>query len=189
MGGLINQKTALSSTNHWAEALKRFCITVGGVAAAVSVFVQLNQFSQILSRQCYLTPNDTNRRSQALQKAVQGCVAAPVDIEWHLLESVGVFWCLTASFSVLWCLEMWGGCLASFWKGIWVLVMDVFKVWVPPREHLSVEALYGATNASYWKCFKRQNSTHLTPLKHQNTKTFLYNLSKNHWIIALLGSV
>ena len=125
------------------------------------------------------TPDDTNRRTQAPQKAVQGSVAAPVDIEWHLLESVGVFWCLTASFSVLWCLEMWGGCLASFWKGIWVLVMDVFKVWVPPREHLSVQALYGATNASYWKCFKRQNSTHLTPLKHQNTKTFLYKLSKN----------
>ena len=45
---------ALSSINHWAEAFKRFCITVGGVAAAVSVFVQLNQFSQILSRQCCL---------------------------------------------------------------------------------------------------------------------------------------
>ena len=52
------------------------------------------------------TPNDTNRRSQALQKAVQGCVAAPVDIEWHLLVGIGVFWCLTASFGVLWCLEM-----------------------------------------------------------------------------------
>ena len=63
--------------------------------------------------------------------------------------------------------------------------MDVFKVWVPPREHLSVQALYGATNASYWKCFKRQNSTHLTPLKHQNTKTSLYKLSKNHWVITL----
>ena len=70
--------------------------------------------------------------------------------------------------------------------------MDVFKVWVPPREHLSVQALYGATNASYWKCFKRQNSTHLTPLKHQNTKTSLYKLSKNHWVITLFeifGSV
>ena len=54
MGGLINQTTALSSTNHWAEALKRFCITVGRVAAAVSVFVQLNQYSQILRRQCCL---------------------------------------------------------------------------------------------------------------------------------------
>ena len=66
--------------------------------------------------------------------------------------------------------------------------MDVFKVWVPPREHLSVQALYGATNASYWKCFKRQNSTHLTPLKHQNTKTFLYKLSKNHWVFAFFES-
>ena len=61
VGGLINQKTALSSTNHWAEALKRFCITVGGVAAAVSVFVQLNQFSQILSRQCCLPLPRSNR--------------------------------------------------------------------------------------------------------------------------------
>merc|ERR1712155_222674 len=70
--------------------------------------------------------------------------------------------------------------------------MYVYGVWVPPREHLSVQALYGATNASYWKCFKRQNSTHLTPLKHQNTKTFLYKLSKNHWVITLFkifGSV
>ena len=63
--------------------------------------------------------------------------------------------------------------------------MDLFKVWVSPREHLSVQALYGATNASYWKCFKRQNSTHLTPLKHQNTKTSLYKLSENHQVFAL----
>ena len=54
MGELTNKTTALSSTNHWAEALKRFCITVGGVAAAVSVFVKLNQYSQILRRQCCL---------------------------------------------------------------------------------------------------------------------------------------
>ena len=33
---------------------------------------------------------------------------------------------------------------------------------------------------------------HLTLLKHQNTKTSLYKLSKNHWVIALFkffGSV
>ena len=33
---------------------------------------------------------------------------------------------------------------------------------------------------------------HLTLLKHQNTKTSLYKLSKNHWVITLLenfGSV
>ena len=60
--------------------------------------------------------------------------------------------------------------------------MDVFKVWVPPREHLSVQALFGAAIALYWKIFERQNSMHLAFLKHQNTKTFLYKLSKNHCI-------
>ena len=37
-----------------------------------------------------------------------------------------------------------------------------------------------------------QNSTHLRLFKHQNTKTSLYKLSKNHWVITLLenfGSV
>ena len=38
-----------------------------------------------------------------------------------------------------------------------------------------------------WKYIKRQNSTHLTLLKHQNTKTSLYKLFKNHWVITLLG--
>ena len=69
--------------------------------------------------------------------------------------------------------------------------MDLFKVWVPPREHLSVQAIFGAA------CFvlenlERQNSTHLAFFKHQNTKTSLYKLPKNHWIIALFqifGSV
>ena len=42
------------------------------------------------------TPNDTNRRPEAPQKAVQGCVAAHVDNELHLLVSLGVFWCVTA---------------------------------------------------------------------------------------------
>ena len=60
------------------------------------------------------------------------------------------------------------------------------------RVFWSVQALYGAVNALYWKCLKRQNSTHLTPLKHQNTKTSLYKISKNQWVIMLLeifGSV
>ena len=55
------------------------------------------------------------------------------------------------------------------------------------RVFWSVQALYGAENALYWKCLKRQNSTHLTLLKHQNTITSLYMLSKNHWVITLLG--
>ena len=36
------------------------------------------------------TPIDTNRESQTPQKSIQEYVAADVDIEWHLLVSVGV---------------------------------------------------------------------------------------------------
>ena len=64
--------------------------------------------------------------------------------------------------------------------------MYVYGVWMNLREFWSVQALYVATNALYWKFFKRQISTHLILLKHQNTKTFLYMLSKNHWVITLL---
>ena len=68
--------------------------------------------------------------------------------------------------------------------------MDVFKVYVPLREHLSVQALFGAAIALYWKIFERkiferQNSMHLAFLKHQNTKTSLYKLSKNLWVNEL----
>ena len=58
-----------------------------------------------------------------------------------------------------------------------------------------VSECYGlvwCSKCPYWKSSERQNSTHLTPLKHQNTKTSLYKLSKNHWVIALfkkIGSV
>ena len=71
---------------------------------------------------------------------------------------------------------------------IWVKFMYVYGVWMCVREFWSFHALYGAANALYWKCLKRQNSTYLTLLKHQNTKTSLYKLSKNHWVITLLGS-
>ena len=70
--------------------------------------------------------------------------------------------------------------------------MDVFKVWVPLREHLRVQALYGTAIALYWKISERQNSTHLAFVKHQNTKTSLYKLSKNNWVVTLFeifGSV
>jgi len=30
---------------------------------------------------------------------------------------------------------------------------------------------------------------HLTLLKHQNTKTSLYKLSKDHWVMALLKKI
>ena len=60
------------------------------------------------------------------------------------------------------------------------------------RVYMSVQAMYGAGNALYWNDSERQNSMHLTLLKHQNTKTSLYKLSKNHWVIAFFkkfGSV
>ena len=47
-------------------------------------------------------------------------------------------------------------------------------------------------NALFWKSSETQNFTYLTILKHQNTKTSLNELSKNHWVIALFeifGSV
>ena len=40
------------------------------------------------------TPNDTNRLPQTPKKAVQGCAAVRVDMEWRLLVSVSVLCCL-----------------------------------------------------------------------------------------------
>ena len=54
------------------------------------------------------------------------------------------------------------------------------------------QGLYGVVNALHWKNSKRQISIHQTVLKHQNTKTSLHKLSKNHWVFALfliLGSL
>ena len=99
--------------------------------------------------------------------------------------SLVVWWCLLLSWIVLRYLE-------EVIVSIWVKCMYVYGVWMCVRVFWSVQALYGAVNALYWKCLKRQNSTHLTPLKHQNTKTSLYKLSKNQWVIMLLeifGSV
>ena len=48
---------------------------------------------------------------------------------WHQMVVAVVFWCLMVSVSVSCCLEIWGGCLRSFSKGIWVLFMDTCKVW------------------------------------------------------------
>ena len=67
---------------------------------------------------------------------------------------------------------------------IWVKCMYVYKVWMNVREFWSVQALYVTTNALYWNILEMQNSMHLTLLKHQNTKTSLYELSKSHWVIA-----
>ena len=67
--------------------------------------------------------------------------------------------------------------------------MYVCGAWMRLRVYMSVQAMYGAGNAQYWNNSERQNSMHLTLLKHQNTKTSLYKLSKDHWVMALLKKI
>ena len=74
---------------------------------------------------------------------------------------------------VLYCPEIPGGADNEHM----VKCMYIYGVWMCVREFWSVQALYGVANALYWKCLKRQNSTHLTLLKQQNTKTSLYKSS------------
>ena len=44
----------------------------------------------------------------------------------------------------------------------------------------------GAANALFWKSSETQNFTYLTILEHQNSKTSLNKLSKNHWVVELI---
>ena len=70
-----------------------------------------------------------------------------------------------------------------------MVCMYVYDAWMRLKGvlYISVQALFCEANALYWKSFERRNSTHLTLLKHQNTKTTLYKLPKDHWVIPLLG--
>ena len=53
------------------------------------------------------------------------------------------------------------------------------------RVYRSVKAVTGAAKALFWKISETQNFTYLTISKHQNTKTSLNKLSKNHGVIAI----
>ena len=118
---------------------------------------------------------------------------------WTATHPQIVFWgawdCLLVSGGVCCCPELsrdtWRRWLWAYGWSV-CMFMGFGCVFNTNRVFWSVQALYGAVNALYWKCLKRQNSTHLTPLKHQNTKTSLYKISKNQWVIMLLeifGSV
>ena len=63
--------------------------------------------------------------------------------------------------------------------------MYVGGVWMRLSMYGSAEALCGTARALHLKILVRQNSTHLSALKHQNNKTSLYKLSKNHWVNIL----
>ena len=118
---------------------------------------------------------------------------------WRLLLTLnGICWCLLVSFCVCWCL------LASYgvWRceeGVWGASERVSEccLWTCLRFGFLRGSIWVfrpclVQLALYWKISEKQNSTHLAFLKHQNTKTSLYKLSKNHWVITLLeifGSV
>ena len=133
----------------------------------------------------FRTTTDTNRHQTTPTDVAKHPKRLFKDVWQFMLTSIFVCWCLMTSFTVLCCLQMSEGCLRSFSRGIWVLLIDLFKVWMRIRVYGSAQALYCVANTLYWKSFKRQIFTHLTVLKHQNTKTSLYELSKNHWVFAL----
>ena len=133
----------------------------------------------------FRTTTDTNRHQTTPTDVAKHPKRLFKDVWQFMLSSIFVCWCLMTSFTVLCCLQMSEGCLRSFSRGIWVLLIDLFKLWMHIRVYGSAQALYCVANTLYWKSFKRQIFTHLTVLKHQNTKTSLYELSKNHWVFAL----
>ena len=96
------------------------------------------------------------------------------DVLGRLLVSVCHFCCPELS------VDVWNRCLGAFK----VKCMYVCWVWMHQMVYLSVQALNGAANALYWNISERLNCIHLTLLKHQNTKTALSKLSKNHWGFA-----
>ena len=105
----------------------------------------------------------------------------------------GICWCLLVSFGV------WRRLLVFYgvWRcgeGVWGLSQRVSEcclstclrfrflwgsIWV-------FRPCNGTAIALYWKMSERQNSTYMAFFKPQNTKTSLYKLSKNHWVIAFL---
>ena len=103
---------------------------------------------------------------------------------WHWMAFAGVWWCLTAAFSVLWCLEMWEGLSGVSQRVSELLLWTCLRFGFLPGS-IWVFRPCLVQLALYWKIFERQNSMHLAFLKHQNTKTSLCELSKNHWVIAL----
>ena len=79
--------------------------------------------------------------------------------------SLGVCWFLLVSVVVLNYPEIPGGADCEHMGEVYVCLWGLD---VCVREFWSVHAFYGAANALYWK-----NFTHLTVLKHQNTKTYI----------------
>ena len=74
------------------------------------------------------TPTDTNRHQTTPTDVAKHPKRLFKDVWQFMLTSIFVCWCLMSSFTVLCCLQMSEGCLRSFSRGIWVLLIDLFKV-------------------------------------------------------------
>ena len=96
---------------------------------------------------------------------------------WHLLASLGFCGCLWVSMGVCLCFvlskyalkrlrEVIRGCLSAVCGCLW-----------------SLDASEGISEC--WNFSEKHNFIHLTLLRHQNTKTRWYKVSKNHWVMAL----
>ena len=103
----------------------------------------------------------------------------------------GVCWCLMVSVSVVLSGDV-KRVSEEFFKAYLSAVYGCVYGFVASEGVSECYGLVWCSKCPYLKISERQNSTHLTLLKHQNTKTSLYKLSKNHWVIALfkkIGSV
>ena len=74
------------------------------------------------------TPTDTNRHQTTPTDVAKHPKRLFKDVWQFMLTSIFVCWCLMTSFTVLCCLQMSDGYLRSFSRGIWVLLIDLFKV-------------------------------------------------------------
>ena len=118
------------------------------------------------------TPTDTKQHQQAfpgtqkrLFKDVRRFVLTSNGVWWYLMASIGVFYCLMLSLDVRRVSKKFQRVSeCCLWTD---LRFDM-------RDHRSAQASYGTANF-----------THLAVLKHRNTKTCLYNLSKTIGLIMM----
>ena len=136
------------------------------------------------------TPTKTNRHQSTPTDGPRQPKMLFKDAWRLLLTSNGICWCLLVSFGVRRRLSVSYG-VWRFEEGVWGASerVSVCCLWTCLRFGFDRGSIWVfrpclVQLALYWKIFERQNSTHLAFLKQQNTKTSLYKLSKNHWVIA-----
>ena len=120
-----------------------------------------------------------NRRQQTLPKTPRN---------WQVLFEK-VWQCFLASFVVCWHFifpgDIWG-CLGGPWGvsgGIWVVFMEIGGAWISLGGYMGSQSLQYGGKTLFWHSPDRYGFCQLTILRHQNTKTAAYKLSKNDWVM------